>query len=40
MPFSIVNTIMSDADRVHQCEGCLRILYMPEELKANLVVKK
>ena len=40
MPFSIVNTIMLESDRVHQCEGCLRILYMPAELRAGLVVSK
>ena len=40
MPFSLVNTIMVEVERVQQCEGCLRILYMPEELKEGLVAKK
>jgi len=40
MPFSIVNAIISDGDNLRTCEGCRRILFVPEELRAGLVVKK
>lgn len=38
MPFSIVNTILINNDKVQTCEGCRRILYAPDELRASLVV--
>ncbi len=40
LPFNLVNTIMSNANNVHQCEGCMRILYVTEEVRGALVTKK
>ncbi len=40
LPFNLVNTIMSNSDNVHQCEGCMRILYVTEEVRGALVAKK
>ena len=40
MPFSIVNEILVNSDAIQTCEGCRRILYVPDELRATLVVNK
>jgi len=40
LPFNLVNTIMSNANNVHQCEGCMRILYVTEEVRGALLAKK
>ncbi|MAB83269.1 MAG: hypothetical protein CMJ24_07520 [Phycisphaerae bacterium] len=39
LPFNLVNTIMADGNVVEQCQGCLRILYVTEEVRGALVKK-